>query len=71
MIPWSSASSSADLAALRRMHDLSGKLLGATGLQPLLQEVMDAAVAIVGAERGTLQLLEGDSLRILAHHAHQ
>lgn len=70
MIPWSSASSSADLAALRRMHDLSGKLLGATGLQPLLQ-VMDAAVAIVGAERGTLQLLEGDSLRILAHHAHQ
>ncbi len=61
----------ADLAALNRMHDLSGRLLGATGLQPLLQEVMDAAVVIVRAERGTLQLLEGDSLRIVAHHGHQ
>ncbi|HVO45274.1 MAG TPA: PAS domain S-box protein, partial [Steroidobacteraceae bacterium] len=61
----------ADLAALTRMHALSGKLLEAGGLQPLLQEVMDAAVAIVGAERGTLQLLEGDSLRIVAHHGHR
>ena len=61
----------AGLAALTRMHALSGKLLGAGGLEPLLQEVMDAAVAIAGAERGTLQLLEGDSLRIVAHHGHQ
>ncbi|HVP79466.1 MAG TPA: PAS domain S-box protein [Thermodesulfobacteriota bacterium] len=61
----------ADLAALARMHTLSGRLLGTAGLQPLLQEIMDAAVAIVGAERGTLQLLEGDSLRIAAHHGHQ
>ena len=52
----------ADLAALTRMHALSGRLLEASGLQPLLQEVMDAAVAIVGAERGTLQLIENDSL---------
>ncbi len=61
----------ADLAALTRMHDLSGRLLGSEGLQPLLQEVMNAAVAIVGAERGTLQLLESDSLRIVAHYGHQ
>jgi PAS domain S-box-containing protein len=61
----------ADLAALTRMHSLSGRLVEASGIQPLLQEVMDAAVAIVGAERGTLQLLEGDSLRIVAHHGHQ
>ena len=61
----------ADVAALTRMHALSGRLLGGGGIQPLLQEVMDAAVAIVGAERGTLQLLEGDSLRIEAHHGHQ
>ena len=60
-----------DLAALTRMHSLSGQLLGTGGLQPLLQEVMDAAVAIVQAERGTLQLLEGQSLRIVAQHAHQ
>ena len=61
----------ADLAALTRMHALSRRLLGTEGFQPLFQEIMDAAVAIVGAERGTLQLLEGDSLRIVTHHGHR
>ncbi len=61
----------ADVAALTRMHELSRKILGEKGLGPLLQEVMDAAVMIVGAERGTLQLLEGNSLRIVAHHGHE
>jgi PAS domain S-box-containing protein len=61
----------ADISALTQMHALSGKVLGAVGFQPLLQEVMDAAVAIMKADRGTLQLLEGDSLRIVAHHGHQ
>jgi len=61
----------ADLAALTRMHELSGKLVEAGDLQPLLQEIMDAAVAIVGAEKGTLQLVEGDSLHIVAHHGHE
>ena len=55
----------ADLAALTRMHALSGRLLETGGIQSLLQEIMDAAVSIVGAEKGTLQLLEGDSLRIV------
>jgi len=61
----------ADLTALTRIHDLSMKLLEAGGLEPLLQEIMDAAVAIMGAERGTLQLIEGGSLRIVAHCGHQ
>jgi PAS domain S-box-containing protein len=61
----------ADLAALTRMHALSGRLLEAGGLPPLLQEVMDAAVVIVKAQRGTLQLVDGNSLRIVAHHGHQ
>lgn len=61
----------ADLAALSRIHALSGKLLGLGGTQSLLQEVMDEAIAIVKAEKGTLQLLEGDSLRIVAHHGHR
>ena len=65
------ARQSADFAALTRMHAISGRLLDAGGLQPLLQEIMDTAVAIMGAARGTLQLLEGDSLRIVAHHGHQ
>ena len=60
-----------DVSALTRMHALSRKLLGSEGLQPLLQEVMNAAVAIMRAGFGTLQLLEGDSLRILAQCGHQ
>ncbi len=61
----------ADLAALTRMHALSGKVLETGGIQPLLQEVMDTAVAIMRADRGSLQMVEGDSLRIVAHHRHQ
>ena len=61
----------ADLAALNRMHALSTRLLGSGGFEALLQEVMDTAVAILGAELGTLQLIEGDALRIVAHHGHQ
>jgi hypothetical protein len=47
----------ADLEALTRMHALSSKLLGASGVQPLLQEIMDAGVAIMSAKMGTLQFL--------------
>jgi len=60
----------ADLKALTRMHALSGKILEVGGIEPLLQEIMDAAVDIMAAERGTLHLLEGNSLRIVAHHGH-
>jgi PAS domain S-box-containing protein len=60
-----------DLAALNRMHALSTRLLGSGGFEALLQEVMDTAVAILGAELGTLQLIEDDALRIVAHHGHQ
>jgi PAS domain S-box-containing protein len=60
-----------DLSALTRMHELSSRLLETEGLQPLLQEIMDAAVIIVGAEMGTFQLLEDDSLRIVAVHGHR
>ncbi len=61
----------ADLAALRRIHALSGRAIEPGGLGSLLQETMDAAVAIMAADRGTLQLLEGDSLVIAAHHRHE
>ena len=53
------------------MHMLSRKLIGAQGIKPLLKEIMDAAVEIVNAQKGTLQLLEGDLLCIVAHHGHQ
>ncbi len=61
----------AHLTALTRMHELSTRVLDTGGLEALLQEIMEAAVAIVSAEKGTLQLVEGDSLRIVAHHGHE
>ena len=60
-----------DIEALTRIHELSEMLIGTFGIQPLLQEIMDAAVAIVDAKFGTLQLLEDDSLRIVSHYGHQ
>ena len=61
----------ADLVALKRMRALSERLMGEGGIQPLLQEIMDVAVEIMGAQRGTLQLIEAGSLRIEAQHGHQ
>ncbi len=61
----------ADLSALTRMHTLSTRILESQDAESLLQEIMDAAVAISDADRGTLQLLEGETLRIVAHRGHQ
>ena len=61
----------ADLAAVTRMHELSRKVLESEDHQGLLQELVNAAVEIVGADQGALQLLEGDTLRIVAHQGHQ
>ena len=61
----------ADLAALNQIHSLSTSLLESAELEPLLQRIMDAAVNIMGADRGTLKLVEGDFLLIVAHHGHQ
>ena len=59
-----------DLAALTQMHNLSLLALERGEVAPLLQEIMDTAVAILGADKGTLQLVDGDTLRIVAHHGH-
>jgi PAS domain S-box-containing protein len=61
----------ADLAALTRMHALSRRGVEAGGSAALLQETIDTAVAIMKADKGTLQLLERDRLRIVAHHGHE
>ena len=60
----------ADLTALTRIRDMSTKVLEAEGLDSMLQGIMDAAVAIVAAEKGTLQMVVGDSLHIVAHVNH-
>jgi PAS domain S-box-containing protein len=58
----------AELAALRRLHELSARLLSAGGLQPLLEEVLDAAMELQGADFGHVQLLnpQTGALDILA-----
>ncbi|HXK06234.1 MAG TPA: ATP-binding protein, partial [Verrucomicrobiae bacterium] len=56
---------------LTRMQELSGKQIGEGGLQPLLQEIMNTAVAILAANKGMLQVVQNDTLRILANHGHE
>ena len=56
---------------MEQLRELSRKVLRAGGLEGLLQDVTDVAVATVGADQGTLQLLEGQSLRIVAHRGHK
>jgi PAS domain S-box-containing protein len=55
---------------MQKLRELSRKVLGPGGLDALLQEIMDVAVEIMGANQGTLQLLEGNSLRIAAQRGH-
>jgi len=61
----------ADVAALTRMHALSGRMLDTAGIEPMLQEIMDVAVAVMAADKGTLQLLEEGGLRIAAQCGHE
>ncbi len=59
---------SADLSAMTRMHGISSRLVQATDVSTLLQEIIDAAVAITEADMGNIQLLEEGTLRIAAQH---
>jgi PAS domain S-box-containing protein len=48
----------ADLAAMRRLHEISTGLIGQKDLATLLGEVLDAAIEITGADMGNVQLLD-------------
>ncbi|HEY4088215.1 MAG TPA: ATP-binding protein, partial [Bryobacteraceae bacterium] len=60
-----------NLVAMRRLQDVSTKLIGAGGFESLLREIITAATAIVGAELGILQLREVNKLRVAAQTGHQ
>lgn len=61
----------AERDALRRMHALSTRALEeGEDPQSLWQEIMDTGIGILKADKGTLQLLEGDTLHIVAHQGH-
>ncbi|MDB5308490.1 MAG: hypothetical protein JWO38_2692, partial [Gemmataceae bacterium] len=52
----SEARLAAELAAMSRLHELSTRLLRSPDLPATLNEVLDAAVTVLGADMGTVQL---------------
>ncbi|MGZ5718393.1 MAG: ATP-binding protein, partial [Burkholderiales bacterium] len=48
----------AELAAMTSLHQLNGRLLAKTKLQPLLEEVLDASMALMAADFGNVQLYD-------------
>jgi PAS domain S-box-containing protein len=58
----------ADLEAMTRLHELGSLFVREGNLAPVLEQVVDAAIAISGADFGNIQLLDAHStdLRIVA-----
>ena len=50
-----------ELAAMTRLHELSTRLLASRNLQPLLEEVLDATMALLNADFGNIQLYNQNS----------
>lgn len=57
-----------ELDAMTRLHQLSTRLLSTSDLQPLLEEVLDATIALLGADFGHAQLYDSTTraLKIVA-----
>ncbi len=51
----------ADLASNRRLQELSGRLIPADDVETLYRELVDAAVEITQADRGTMQLIDQET----------
>jgi signal transduction histidine kinase len=68
----SKAQLAADLAGMRRLHELHSRLAQETGLEVALHEILAAAVELAGTDRGTMQILRPDSgrLEIVAERGH-
>ena len=58
----------ADAKALAQLHDLSSKLWATSNLQDGLSQMLDAAIQLLGADKGNVQLLDAEKgvLRIVA-----
>ena len=63
----------AELAAMTGLHEFSTRLLASTELQPLLEELLDATIALLNADFGNIQLYnpETQMLEIVAHRGFQ
>ncbi len=60
----------AELSSLNRLHELSTRLLSAADLPSALKEILEAAIALCGADMGHIQLYDSTHkiLTIAAHH---
>jgi PAS domain S-box-containing protein len=63
----------AELAAVARLHEFSNKLMASTDLQPLIEELLDAAISLQNADFGIIQLYDTESpaLSIVAQRGFQ
>jgi len=63
----------AELGAMTRLHEFSTRLLATTELQPLLEEVLTATIALLNADFGNIQLYnpKSQALEIVAHRGFQ
>ena len=55
-----------ELLTSRRLHEMTARALEATDTEEVLREVLVAAVDLLGADYGTMQLLKGGALEIVA-----
>jgi GAF domain-containing protein len=63
----------ADLDAMTRLSEIGALYMREGGIEPLLGKILDAAIAITGADMGNIQLLDSESggLRIVAQRGFQ
>jgi len=63
----------AELAAMKRLHEVSTRAIGRADLHTLLEEILDATIAMHRAEFGTVQLCDSRSktLRIASQRGFQ
>ena len=68
--PASKAQVALELEVMNRLHDFSTRLLGTQKLSATLDEVLHAAIAMLGADRGDIKLFDAEHglLVLAAHH---
>jgi PAS domain S-box-containing protein len=61
-----------DLPALRRLHELYGRLASETDLEAALRDILAAAVELTGTDRGVVQRVsdDGERLEFAVHHGY-
>jgi PAS domain S-box-containing protein len=60
------AARATELAHMARLHEMSNRMVRSDEPEALLLDLVDTAIAVSGAEKGNIQLLDGDVLRLAA-----